>query len=78
MELVDWRITALEQMDGDAMLVQFEVKDGYLKQNMKVENFGKYMMVNCPSEDVIGKVQRPYTIIMSLSEYQCRILQRFK
>ena len=36
-------------MDGDSMLVQFEVKDGYLRQNLKIENFGKYMMINCPS-----------------------------
>lgn len=36
------------------------------------------MMVSCPSEEVIGKVQRPYSLIMSLTDYQCRILHRFK
>lgn len=32
-ELVDWKIVGLQKMDGDSYVVEFEVKDGYLRQN---------------------------------------------
>lgn len=77
-ELVEWKIGRVEKMEGGAYLVHFDAKDGYVKQSLKVENFGKYMMISCPSEEIIGKAQRPYSIIVSLSEYQMRILDRLK
>lgn len=77
-ELVEWRVRRLEKMESDTYLAQFEAKDGYLKQSLRVENFGKYMMLSCPTEEIIGKVQRPYSIIISLCDYQHRIMERFK
>ena len=35
-ELIDWKISKLEKMEADTHLVQFEVKDGYLKQSLRV------------------------------------------
>lgn len=77
-ELVEWTVLGIQKMESDSYIVEFEVKDGYLKQNYTIENFGKYMMVSCPTEEVLSKVQRPYSLIISLSNYQCNILERFK
>lgn len=49
-----------------------------MRQNFNVETFGKYMMVSCPSEEIIGKQKRPYSLIISLSNQQQAILQRLK
>jgi hypothetical protein len=36
------------------------------------------MMVSCPSEEVLGKEQRPYSLLISLGNQQQNILHRFK
>ena len=59
-------------------MVDFEAIDGYVKQSYSVECFGKYMMISCPSDEIMKKVYRPYSILVSQTDYQCKILHRFK
>ena len=65
-------------MDGESFIVEFEAIDGYVRQSLSIENFGKYMMISCPSDEVMKKIHRPYSILISQTDYQCKILHRFK
>jgi hypothetical protein len=36
-------------MEGDSNLVEFQADGALVRQIFNVENFGKYMMISCPS-----------------------------
>lgn len=77
-EVVEWKMTAIQQMEADCSLVEFEADKAYVRQNLNVDSFGKYMMVGCPSEEIISKERRPYSLITSLGNLHQSIVEKFK
>lgn len=63
---------------SDGHMVTFENESGYVRQLLKVENFGKYVMMSCPNEEILSRIQRPYTLMISLCETQKKITDKFK
>jgi hypothetical protein len=77
-DLVTWRITTNDTIDDGSNIIGLEPSHGEVFLNLEVENFGKYVMMNCPNEEIIAKETRPYSLLASLCNQQQTILQRFK
>lgn len=43
-----------------------------------MENFGKYAMVGCSTEEILNRTERPYFFCFAIGEYQKTILDKYR
>lgn len=70
-ELIEWRVISNQKgAHPGCHWIGLETDGGYIRQSLKAANFGKYVMMKCASEELLGKVERPYYLLLSLCEWQ--------
>jgi hypothetical protein len=45
---------------------------------LKVENFGKYAMMGCSTEEILNRTERPYYLCFSIGDYQKTTLDKYR
>ena len=78
-EGVDWTIATTTKTNyPGTSLVRFTNDAGTVNQQYRIEQFGKYVMMGCVTEEVLEKCERPYYICLSCGEYQRGMLDRLR